>query len=186
MNGSARVAFAPADQRAVSAAPSGDGTVPGAPWPPRRAVGDGIGGRKGSAAGAGVSGIVLLLFGLRLQGSLALVSGLVLAGALGLSVSGRPRLGVFLALAPGPLFFAAAIFAAVVWRWRMVSLASLSAAAALPLFCGFAGEPRSVTLVALVVLGFTVWKHRENLERILEGRENRLGGGGAPWDEKPC
>lgn len=95
-------------------------------------------------------------------------------------------LGVFLALTPGALFLAALVFALVVWKGRMVSLASLSAAAALPLFAGFLGEPRSYVLLGVVVLGFTVWKHRENVERILAGSENRIGSGRQEWDEKTC
>lgn len=83
-------------------------------------------------------------------------------------------LGVFLALATGPLVLAAAVFAGVVWKWRMVSLGSLSAAAALPLLCGFLGEPASITLLALAVAGLTAWRHWGNVERILAGTENKI------------
>jgi glycerol-3-phosphate acyltransferase PlsY len=82
--------------------------------------------------------------------------------------------GVFLALATGPLILAAIVFGAVVWKWRMVSLGSLSAAAALPLLCGFLGEPAEVTLLALVVAGLTVWRHWANVERIVAGTERKI------------
>jgi acyl phosphate:glycerol-3-phosphate acyltransferase len=94
-------------------------------------------------------------------------------------------LGVFLALSPGAIVLAALVFALVLGKWRMVSLASLAAAAALPLFCGFVGEPRSVTLLAVVILAFTGWRHRENIDRILSGTENRLGGEGS-CRSNPC
>jgi glycerol-3-phosphate acyltransferase PlsY len=95
-------------------------------------------------------------------------------------------LGIFLAVAPGALFFAALLFGLVVWSWQMVSLGSLAAAAALPLTMGFLGEPRPFVLLALAVFALTVWKHRENIERILSGTESRLGTRGQAWDEKPC
>ncbi|MDW7711401.1 MAG: glycerol-3-phosphate 1-O-acyltransferase PlsY [Deferrisomatales bacterium] len=85
-------------------------------------------------------------------------------------------LGVFLALAPGALFWAAVLFAAVVWGSRMVSLGSMSAAAALPLLCAFFQEPLAVVTLALAVGGLLLWKHQPNVERILAGTENRVGG----------
>ncbi|MBI5014001.1 MAG: glycerol-3-phosphate 1-O-acyltransferase PlsY [Deltaproteobacteria bacterium] len=84
-------------------------------------------------------------------------------------------LGVFLALAPGSALLAACVFGAVVWKWRIVSLASLSAAAALPLLAGFLGRPAAIVFLAAVVAGVTAWKHQGNIERLMEGTESRLG-----------
>lgn len=84
-------------------------------------------------------------------------------------------LGVFLALATGSAFLSALVFGAVVWKWRMVSLGSLAAAAALPLFAGFLGRPPAIVLLALAVAVLTAWKHQENIERLLQGTERRLG-----------
>ncbi len=84
-------------------------------------------------------------------------------------------LGVFLVLAPGPLLVAAALFAALVWRWRMVSLGSLGAAAALPICLALTGHPLATVLLALAVGALTFWKHRGNIERLLDGTERRVG-----------
>jgi hypothetical protein len=43
---------------------------------------------------------------------------------------------------------AALLFAGVVWQWRMVSLGSLSAAAAMPLLIGFTGGTAAVVLLS--------------------------------------
>jgi glycerol-3-phosphate acyltransferase PlsY len=86
-------------------------------------------------------------------------------------------LGVFLALTPGPAFWAAVAFAAVVWRWRMVSLGSLVAAAVLPLVAAFFREPLAAVCLALAVGALTFWRHQSNIERILAGSESRLGSG---------
>jgi len=82
--------------------------------------------------------------------------------------------GVFLALATGPVILAAIVFAGVVWKWRMVSLGSVCSAVALPLLCGFLGRPGSITLLAVVVAALTVWKHWDNIDRILAGTENKI------------
>ena len=84
-------------------------------------------------------------------------------------------LGIFLALAPVPTLLSAGVFAAVVWKWRLVSLGSLCACAALPLLVAFLGKPASVTLLALAVAGLTFWKHKDNIARLAEGTERRLG-----------
>ncbi len=87
-------------------------------------------------------------------------------------------LGVFLALAPGPVLWAAAVFGLVVWKGQMVSLGSMAAAAALPLLCAFFQAPLAVVALALAVAALVVWKHQPNIERILAGAENRVGARG--------
>ncbi len=84
-------------------------------------------------------------------------------------------LGVFLALAPGSVLWAAVVFGVVLKLGRMVSLASLAAAAALPLATAFFGRPLAVVALAVVVAGFTVARHQANIDRILDGVEPRLG-----------
>ena len=83
--------------------------------------------------------------------------------------------GVFLALSPGALFWAACLFALAVWKWRMVSLGSPPAAAALPLLAAFFGHPFALVVLALAVAALTTWKHEANIQRLLDGTESRLG-----------
>jgi glycerol-3-phosphate acyltransferase PlsY len=84
-------------------------------------------------------------------------------------------LGVFLGIAPGAALLAAGVFGGVVGKGRMVSLASLSAVAALPLLLAFLGAPLAHVVLGLAVGGLSVWKHRGNIERLLDGTESRLG-----------
>ncbi len=83
-------------------------------------------------------------------------------------------LGVFLALATLPVILAAAVFGAVFWKWRIVSLGSLCAAASLPVLSGLLGRPAAVTLLALAVAALTFWKHKDNIERLMAGAEGRF------------
>lgn len=83
--------------------------------------------------------------------------------------------GVFGAIAPAALGVALTVFAAVVWRSKIVSLASISAAVILPLAVAFtlgAGSP--VFAVACAIGLFVVWSHRANIQRLRAGTEPRL------------
>jgi acyl phosphate:glycerol-3-phosphate acyltransferase len=63
--------------------------------------------------------------------------------------------------------------------WRYVSLASIAAAAALPLLIyelyapGFV-PPRVLSLATVFVSVLVVWKHRANMQRLIAGTESQL------------
>ena len=83
-------------------------------------------------------------------------------------------LGVFLVLSPQAILCAFVVFACVLWRWRYISLASVSAAAAAPfLVLIFAGS-FGFFIVTLIIAGIVIWRHRENIERLLAGTENKF------------
>jgi glycerol-3-phosphate acyltransferase PlsY len=83
--------------------------------------------------------------------------------------------GVFLALAPEAVIPAIAVWLVVLGLWRMVSLASVSAALTL-IIALLALEPRpAVRLLGVAVATFVVFAHRSNLRRIARGEEYRFG-----------
>ncbi|HEX5438203.1 MAG TPA: glycerol-3-phosphate 1-O-acyltransferase PlsY [Gemmatimonadaceae bacterium] len=80
--------------------------------------------------------------------------------------------GVFFALAPFAALAATVIWGLVFYRWSYVSLASLSAAIALPAGAAVgygAGSPVFVLSVLVCVLVF--WTHRSNIGRLRRGQE---------------
>jgi acyl phosphate:glycerol-3-phosphate acyltransferase len=90
--------------------------------------------------------------------------------------------GVFAALVPVALLVALGVFVLVVWRTRIVSLASMVAAVVLPAAVAWRAGPGSpFALVAIVIAGFVVWTHRANIERLRAGTEPRLGGPGGAY-----
>jgi glycerol-3-phosphate acyltransferase PlsY len=82
--------------------------------------------------------------------------------------------GVFLGLAPFPMLAALAVFAVVVWFTRMVSAASISAALAFVVAIFLLGGPVPMRVIAVLVAVVIVWRHRSNMQRILNGTENRF------------
>ncbi|ABB33235.1 protein of unknown function DUF205 [Geobacter metallireducens RCH3] len=83
-------------------------------------------------------------------------------------------LGVFLGLAPLAVLIALGIFVAVVATSRYISLGSITAAAAMPPVVAFlSGRPPLVGVTVVIAL-LVIWKHRENIQRLRAGTENRF------------
>jgi glycerol-3-phosphate acyltransferase PlsY len=88
-------------------------------------------------------------------------------------------LGVFLMISWTAVAAAVAIFAIVFFFWRYVSLASVSAAAALPLlvyllYAPGHAPPTAVTAGTLLASVLIIVKHRKNIERLMAGTEPRI------------
>jgi acyl phosphate:glycerol-3-phosphate acyltransferase len=91
-------------------------------------------------------------------------------------------LGVFLAVAPWATLAAMAVFIIVVWRTRYVSLGSIIAAAFLPLWILLNHiwiEPVAdfgpIMAALCAVSGVIIFKHSENIKRLMTGEENKFG-----------
>ncbi len=83
--------------------------------------------------------------------------------------------GVFGVLAPLGLVAALAVFIVVVIASRIVSLGSITAAAALPVAVLLLYDALPVTMLALGVAALVIVRHRTNIVRILRRTEDRIG-----------
>ena len=87
--------------------------------------------------------------------------------------------GAVLALAPIPFLGAFLVLVVVVLVTRYVSLGSIAAAYAVAplaaIWLGHGPESDAVLIVAVLAGGLVALKHADNLERLLHGRERRLG-----------
>ena len=84
--------------------------------------------------------------------------------------------GVFLALAPLQTLLSLLIFTVVVMSSGYVSLASLTAAVALPvLLAASVGWRSPPFMVSVLTMVFVFWTHRANIERLRSGTEFRFG-----------
>ena len=86
-------------------------------------------------------------------------------------------LGVFLALSPLATLCTFGVFLVVVLLTRYVSLGSITAAAAFPLF-GFYFQPQRTSIVVcgfLFIPLLIIAKHHQNIQRLLKGTESRFG-----------
>lgn len=91
-------------------------------------------------------------------------------------------LGVFLAICWPAAAAAVVLFLLVASFWQYVSLASISAAAALPLliyllYAPGHAPPTAVSFCTLLAAALVIVKHRDNIERLMAGTEPRLAFG---------
>jgi acyl phosphate:glycerol-3-phosphate acyltransferase len=88
-------------------------------------------------------------------------------------------LGAFIPICWKAVLAAAALWIVVVFFWRYVSLGSIAAAAAMPILVYLLFAPGHAPLTVLsfgtmLISVMVIWKHRQNVERILAGTENRI------------
>jgi glycerol-3-phosphate acyltransferase PlsY len=87
--------------------------------------------------------------------------------------------GVFAVLCPLALGAAAALWILMLIFWRYTSLASVSAAAAMPILVsllwapGYA-PPHAISIGTLAAAVLIIWKHDANLQRLVNGEEPRF------------
>jgi len=82
--------------------------------------------------------------------------------------------GVFFAISPLAVIFDLLIFLFVVWRFRYVSLGSLSAAFAMPFLLFIISGKKVYISLSILMAILIFYRHKENIGRLLKGEENRL------------
>lgn len=82
--------------------------------------------------------------------------------------------GVFFGLAPIPMAIALAVFIATFFLTRMVSAGSILAAVAMGVAVFAVPTEPVVRGIAVVVALLIVFRHRDNIGRIVQGKENKL------------
>ena len=137
-------------------------------------------------------GLLPVQFAKRLEAPAAIVAGVAFAAVLGhvfpLYFGFRGGKGVatgfgaFLALVPLAAAAALAVFVALVAVTRYVSVASMVGAATVPLAAWLFARAGWTSPISAGTLAFTLatlatilWRHGDNLRRLREGRERRLG-----------
>ena len=85
--------------------------------------------------------------------------------------------GAYLVLAPVAVMWSGVLFVCVVAMTRYVSLASIVAAAALPVGTLLLDGRLSTTLGAFGLAALVIWRHEANIARLIDGHESRVGRG---------
>ncbi len=83
-------------------------------------------------------------------------------------------LGIFLVLSPMSILGALAVFILVLWKWRYISLASISAAAVIPFLVLAFSQSLSLFAATLVIALLVIWRHSSNIARLRAGTENKF------------
>jgi glycerol-3-phosphate acyltransferase PlsY len=83
--------------------------------------------------------------------------------------------GALLAFLPWPLLCALGVWLIVFGISRYVSLASICAAAALPIATWLIEKDMTLIIFTTIVGAIAIYKHKSNIQRLLAGTENRIG-----------
>lgn len=83
-------------------------------------------------------------------------------------------LGIFLALSPLAVAIALVVFLVLVFKWRYISLGSITAAAVMPPAVSLLGGGRITVIVTALVAVIVIGKHHENIKRLVAGTENKF------------
>jgi glycerol-3-phosphate acyltransferase PlsY len=89
-------------------------------------------------------------------------------------------LGAFLALTPKAILLAMVVWIVLTAAFRYVSLASILACVALALGAWLFGYTPMYAVAAACAAALIVWRHHENVKRLLSGTERRLGERASP------
>ena len=88
-------------------------------------------------------------------------------------------LGIFLGLSWQVGLATLGIFILMITLFRIVSLASVSAALALPLIMFLSFNTSNISfpflIISLLAMTLVIWRHRENILRLMKGKEPRIG-----------
>lgn len=90
-------------------------------------------------------------------------------------------LGVLLALEPWLAFSVASAWLLIAYAGRYSSLASITAATLAPVFYVLGGNViwrmhASIALAILLIAVVVLYRHKQNIARLLQGKESRIGG----------
>lgn len=83
-------------------------------------------------------------------------------------------LGIFIVLSPLTVACLVAIFITLVAIWRYISLGSICAAAAAPLLIFWFERSTALVGATFFIAAIVIWRHRENISRLIGGTENRF------------
>jgi glycerol-3-phosphate acyltransferase PlsY len=87
-------------------------------------------------------------------------------------------LGVLVALTPSSALVAITVFAGLFATRRIVSLASVGAALAVPAASLIVNAPDHIVIGQVCMASVLIYRHKENIQRLIEGREPRFTSAG--------
>lgn len=85
--------------------------------------------------------------------------------------------GAYLAISPAAVATTLGVFVLTVALTRYISLASVLATGAFPLWAYLYGEPRAVLLWGTIGASVIILKHHQNIRRLLSGAESKFAFG---------
>jgi len=83
-------------------------------------------------------------------------------------------LGVYLVISPIAVFIEFLIFAGIVWKWRFISLGSITCVTTIPILIAyFRSDSKAYFIISVIIAALVLYRHQTNISRLLQGTENK-------------
>ena len=83
-------------------------------------------------------------------------------------------LGVYLPISTISVLIEFLIFAGIVWKWRYISLGSITCAITIPILIAFfRNESQAYFIVSVMIAALILYRHQSNISRLLQGTESK-------------
>ncbi|WP_303722546.1 glycerol-3-phosphate 1-O-acyltransferase PlsY [Malonomonas rubra] len=83
-------------------------------------------------------------------------------------------LGVMLIISPGSVLLVLSLFLVVLGKWRYISLASITCAGVIPYLVLALERSMMIFFVTFCIAALVIYRHKENIDRLLAGAENKF------------
>jgi glycerol-3-phosphate acyltransferase PlsY len=83
-------------------------------------------------------------------------------------------LGVYLMISPISVLIEFLIFAGIVWKWRYISLGSITCGTTIPILIAFfRSDSQAYFMVSVIMAALILYRHQSNISRLLQGTESK-------------
>lgn len=83
--------------------------------------------------------------------------------------------GALLGMVPDVVLTCLIVWGVFILPFKMVSLSSIMASLAVPLFMWFYGKPQMYLILGILLATVSLYRHKSNIKRIWQGTENKIG-----------
>ena len=82
--------------------------------------------------------------------------------------------GIYLPISPIAVLIEIFIFAGIVWKWRYISLGSITCATTIPILIAFfRSDSQAYFIISVIIAALVLYRHQSNISRLLQGTENK-------------
>jgi len=83
-------------------------------------------------------------------------------------------LGAYLMISPVAVLVEALVFTGIVWKWRFISLGSITCATTIPILIAFfRSDSQAYSIMSVLIAALILYRHQSNIARLLQGTENK-------------
>ena len=83
-------------------------------------------------------------------------------------------LGFYLPISTISVLIEFLIFAGIVWKWRFISLGSITCAITISILIAFfRSDSQAYFILSVIIAALILYRHQSNISRLLQGTENK-------------